>query len=59
MICQYCGSSKHHDTKCSIKQKADLMVLGVPAEHLFDYVVEVETAEGLPRVVEVIRKEAT
>lgn len=37
--CIYCGSSKHEDSRCNIKEKADLMIAGVPPEHLFDAII--------------------
>lgn len=45
--CKYCGSSKHTDDNCRIAQKANLMRIGIPAEHLFDYIFEADLEEGL------------
>jgi hypothetical protein len=32
--------------QCNIKQKADLMVMGVPPAHLFDNIIEVDDLKG-------------
>ena len=54
---KYCGSSKHQDTKCSIKLKADLMLEDVPPEELFDYVVTLDKVEDIPDIVRKIRRD--
>ena len=41
--CCYCGSSRHSPSRCNIKQKADLMTIGIPPEHLFDHVIEADS----------------
>ena len=46
--CTYCGSSKHGDL---------YMLDGVPPDALFDYVINPESIEDLPRAVEIIKED--
>ena len=54
--CRWCGSNKHRPEVCPIRQKVTLAEMGIPVEHLFDAVVEVNHLEDLPRIVEGLRK---
>ena len=38
--CCYCGSHTHTKEDCRIAQKAKLLLMGVPPEHLFDVIME-------------------
>ena len=41
-LCHWCGSSHHPSNECPICEKGRLAAMGVPAEYLFDYVLDLE-----------------